>query len=358
MFRVYAAKNLMGNLKGLSHQNQISFKKLLGKPLVATFASNIGPNERDTKSHVHFRLSPRPHPLQTDPNAAKVACPSQEEDIHTSDHIGRQQNHIWTACELQEKMSTLYRHEPKSFSDHVMNKLMYTLYHVFNWATGYTPVNPTVTAMEWRLILLESIAGVPGFVAAGFRHFRSLRRLQRDHGWIATLLEEAENERMHLLICLSMFNAGPVTRGLVIAAQCVMVPFLMSVYLVHPKSMHRFVGYLEETACHTYVNTIRHIETPGSNLHTAWASIPAPPIAIGYYHLPADARWVDSLKCMMADEANHRDVNHTFADMKTDDPNPFLEHHKEDAIKAWRLNIAGEPAITKEDLLKTNAPKL
>ena len=31
------------------------------------------------------------------------------------------------------------------------------------------------------------------------RHLHSLRRMKRDHGWIHTLLEEAENERMHLL---------------------------------------------------------------------------------------------------------------------------------------------------------------
>jgi hypothetical protein len=37
--------------------------------------------------------------------------------------------------------------------------------------------------------VLESIAGVPGFVAAGFRHFHSLRKLTRDFGWIGTLLE-------------------------------------------------------------------------------------------------------------------------------------------------------------------------
>jgi Alternative oxidase len=42
----------------------------------------------------------------------------------------------------------------------------------------------------------------------GSRHFRSLRTLKRDHGWIATLLEEAENERMHLLLCLNKFEAG------------------------------------------------------------------------------------------------------------------------------------------------------
>ena len=122
---------------------------------------------------------------------------------------------------------------------------MYGLYHTFNFITGYTPINPSVKAIEWRLIVLESIAGVPGFVAAGFRHFQSLRLLRRDYGWIPTLLEEAENERMHLLVCLNMFQASMVTRTMVIAAQLVMTPFLMGLYTVYPKSLHRFVGYLE-----------------------------------------------------------------------------------------------------------------
>ena len=47
--------------------------------------------------------------------------------------------------------------------------------------------------------------------------------------------------------------------------------------------------------------------------------------------------WVDTLKCLFADETNHRDVNHTFADMESDDPNPFISKHKKDAVKAWGL---------------------
>jgi hypothetical protein len=255
---------------------------------------NMKRDDLDGQTHVHFRVSPRPHPLN-----AKVINEPDVNDQHFGDHLGRQQNHIWSAKELEEKMSTLYRHDPKTISDHFMNKLMYGLYYSFNFITGYTHDNPSVKAMEWRLILLESIAGVPGFVAAGFRHFRSLRKLQRDHGWIATLLEEAENERMHLLICLSMSQTGFITRNLVVAAQYLMTPFLMGIYTFHPKAMHRFVGYLEETACHTYVNTIRHVETPGTKLYEAWATKPAPSIAIGYYHLPANAMWVDCLKCMV-----------------------------------------------------------
>lgn len=49
-----------------------------------------------------------------------------------------------------------------------------------------------------RVLFLETVAGVPGMMAGMVRHLRSLRIMRRDHGWIHTLLEEAENERMHL----------------------------------------------------------------------------------------------------------------------------------------------------------------
>ncbi|CAI8020162.1 Alternative oxidase, mitochondrial [Geodia barretti] len=45
-----------------------------------------------------------------------------------------------------------------------------------------------------RIIYLETVAGVPGMIGAMVRHLKSLRCMTRDHGWIHTLLEEAENE--------------------------------------------------------------------------------------------------------------------------------------------------------------------
>lgn len=39
------------------------------------------------------------------------------------------------------------------------------------------------------------LAGVPGMVGGMLRHMKSLRSMSRDHGWIHTLLEEAENGR-------------------------------------------------------------------------------------------------------------------------------------------------------------------
>jgi len=261
----------------------------------------------ETVSTQHFRLSPHAHPLNAKPERlTKAAYETSEGDV--SNKMGRQQNHIWSREELQDKLET-YKdvHTPVEFSDHVMHAIMYYgLYHPFNFITGYKEINPSPRSIEWRLIILESFAGVPGFVAAGFRHFRSLRLLQKDYGWIGTLLEEAENERMHLLVCMKMFKASWLTRTLALGAQVGLTPFLMAVYMIKPKALHRFVGYLEQTACKTYHNIITHVETPGTELHAAWAHLDAPAIAKGYWHLAPDAKWVDALKCMYADEANHR----------------------------------------------------
>lgn len=105
-------------------------------------------------------------------------------------------NHVWTEEELQQKFATKdMKFVPITTSDKIANIAMNTLYKTFNFITGYREVNPPTSAIEWRLIVLESFAGVPGFLAAGFRHFHSLRTLKRDHGAIFTFLEEAENER-------------------------------------------------------------------------------------------------------------------------------------------------------------------
>ncbi len=61
--------------------------------------------------------------------------------------------------------------------------------------------------------------GVPGMVGGMLRHMKSLRSMRRDNGWIHTLLEEAENERMHLLTFLQLRQPGFVFRGMVLLSQ-------------------------------------------------------------------------------------------------------------------------------------------
>jgi len=251
---------------------------------------------------------------------------------HLSGHSWRQQNHIWTEDEIADRMLTANeKHVPQSFSELVMQRLVRVAYHSFNVATGYNHADPPTSAIGYRLIILESVAGVPGMLGGMFRHFRSLRQLKRDHGFIFTLLEEAENERMHLIVCMNFFEAGPITRFIVQAGQLGLTPLLASLYMLRPQLLHRFVGYLEETAVHTYTNIVQTAETPGSQLHSAWSDKPAPAEAIAYWQLPPDAKWVDCLKRMLADESHHRDVNHLLASMSHEQlfgqDNPFVHEH-------------------------------
>jgi len=135
---------------------------------------------------------------------------------------------------------------------------------------------------------------------------------------------------MHLLVCLKMFEASGFTRSLVITAQLTMVPVLAAIYCIKPSAVNRFVGYLEETAVDTYKNVIEHCEKPGTQLHAAWSELPAPAIAKGYWDLEKDATWVTTLKHILADEAHHRDVNHTFASLPPGAQNPFIKEHMAD----------------------------
>lgn len=92
------------------------------------------------------------------------------------------------------------------------------------------------------------------------RHLNSLRRLKRDNGWIETLLEESYNERMHLLTFMKMCEPGWFMKMMIIGAQGVFFNSLFVAYLLSPKIVHRFVGYLEEEAVHTYTRAIREID--------------------------------------------------------------------------------------------------
>ena len=90
----------------------------------------------------------------------------------------------------------------------------------------------------------------------------SLRTLKRDHGWIHTLLEEAENERMHLLTFLKLREPGIAFRLAVLGAQGVFFNAFFLSYLISPRTCHRFVGYLEEEAVRTYTHALRRHRHP------------------------------------------------------------------------------------------------
>lgn len=158
-----------------------------------------------------------------------------------------------------------------------------------------------------RAVVLETVAAVPGMVGATLNHLRCLRPMEDDRGWIKTLMDEAENERMHLMTFIEVCKPTLFERFVVVAVQWVFYLFFFGLYLANARTAHRVVGYFEEEAVISYSHYLREIDEGRS------ANVPAPMIALKYWNLPAGARLRDVVEVVRADEAHHRDVNHSFA---------------------------------------------
>ena len=159
-----------------------------------------------------------------------------------------------------------------------------------------------------RAIVLETVAAVPGMVGATINHLKCLRRMCDDEGWIRTLMEEAENERMHLMTFIEVARPSLFERLVILAVQWVFYIGFFALYLISAKTAHRVVGYFEEEAVLSYTLYLKEIDEGRS------ANVPAPEIAKHYWQLPDDATLRDVVEVVRQDEAHHRDVNHGFAD--------------------------------------------
>jgi ubiquinol oxidase len=157
-----------------------------------------------------------------------------------------------------------------------------------------------------RAVVLETVAAVPGMVGGLWQHLTALRKMRDDDGWIRTLLDEAENERMHLMTFIEIAQPNQFERALIVAVQLVFYNFYFFLYLFAPRTAHRVVGYFEEEAVYSYTQYLAEVD---AGRHE---NIPAPKIAIDYWQLPATATLRDVIIAVRADEAEHRDVNHYF----------------------------------------------
>lgn len=206
--------------------------------------------------------------------------------------------------------------EPKNFRDNVAYGLVWMLRKSFDMLTYYDANKMNEKKYLDRFLMLESIAGVPGIVGAMNRHLSSLRYLRRDNGWIRHLLEEAENERMHLFIFLNIKQPGVFLKSAIFTTQFVFFGAFFAAYLLSPTACHRFVGYLEEEAVKTYTHCLKDLDDGKLKF---WEKKPAPKEAISYYDLPDDATFRDVILAVRADESMHRGTNHFFADLKVGD---------------------------------------
>ena len=122
--------------------------------------------------------------------------------------------------------------------------------------------------------------------------------------WGLDQMEEAENERMHLMTFMEVAQPKWYERALVVAVQGVFFNAYFLLYIASPRMAHRIVGYLEEEAIHSYTQYLHEIDC--GHLPNG----PAPAIALDYWQLPQGSTIRDVVEVVRADEAHHRDVNH------------------------------------------------
>lgn len=190
-------------------------------------------------------------------------------------------------------------HEPHGFSD--------------RFALGFTKLlrfsADTFFAKRYghRAIVLETVAAVPGMVGAMMTYLHCLRRMRDDEGWIRTLMEEVENERMHLMTFIEVAKPTGFERMVILAVQGIFLFGFSVLYLLSRRTAHRVVGYFEEEAVTSYTLYLQEIDEGRS------PNVPAPAIARHYWKLDDDASLRDVVLAVRDDEAHHRDVNHSFA---------------------------------------------
>ncbi|KAI5122449.1 hypothetical protein M0805_008761 [Coniferiporia weirii] len=260
---------------------------------------------------------------------------------------------VYAPQELKVIQPSVHRDE-RQVSDKLANYLVRFCRFGFNLVSGYkhkeVPPGSTMTLEElrkggyvstervWlhRILFLETIAGIPGMVAATIRHLHSLRIMRRDAGWIHTLLEEAENERMHLMSFMTLKKPSILFRALVLGAQGVFYNAFFLSYLISPRICHRFVGYLEEEAVRTYTVCINDIE---NGRFPEWKDKPAPEIAKDYWRLAPNATVLDMIYAVRSDEATHRFVNHSLANLEKNDVNPFAIREPDMTVKGVKYGF-------------------
>jgi ubiquinol oxidase len=192
-----------------------------------------------------------------------------------------------------------YHYAPKNIRDTIAKKIV----HLTAESTSFL----FQERYGHRAIVLETIASVPGIIGGAFQHLKSLRYIRDDSGWIKTLLDESENERIHLLVYSEITKPTTFERALIIIVQfffCIVYGF---VYLVSPKTAHRVVGYFEEEAVHSYEQYLELVH------QGVYENVPATALGKSYWNLKDDARLSDMIEATIIDEMLHRDVNHRFA---------------------------------------------
>ena len=223
-------------------------------------------------------------------------------------------------------MEKLIRHhEPQNLSDQIA--LSFTKFLRFLADTFFKK------KYGHRAVVLETVAAVPGMVAGMLLHLKSLRKMQDDRGWIKILLDEAENERMHLMTFIQIAKPTFIERIIIMMAQFIFILMYSIIYLSSQRTAHRIVGYFEEEAVISYTEYLKEIEEGKIE------NIKAPEIAINYWNLPLNSKLKDVVEVIRDDEAGHRDVNHSFANILNVKKNVKVIEEEEIEEKEKKLKL-------------------
>ena len=125
---------------------------------------------------------------------------------------------------MATEVSLKYHHKPNGFSDQFALALTKSVRFFAD----------TFFARRYghRAVVLETVAAVPGMVGGVLQHLRALRRMESDKGWIHTLLDEAENERMHLMTFINYAQPTSLERLIILLAQGVFFNGFFLLYLL------------------------------------------------------------------------------------------------------------------------------
>lgn len=198
------------------------------------------------------------------------------------------------------KTDLIRHHPPRALADRFAHGLSLTLGRIADVVFGRRYGD--------RVVVLETVAAVPSMVAATLLHLRCLRLMIDDRGWIRTFMNEAENQRAHLMSFVAIKRPGTPERLLIALAQGVFYNAYFLLHLVSPRTAHRLAGYMAEQAVQGYTRFLDRINAGEQ------ADDPAPAVAIDYWSLEPDAKLSAMLRAMREDEAIHRDIHHAFAD--------------------------------------------
>ena len=187
-------------------------------------------------------------------------------------------------------MSDLEKHyEPNNFSDKIA--LGFTKFLRFLADTFFKK------RYGHRAVVLETVAAVPGMVAGMLIHLKSLRKMEDDKGWIKILLDEAANERMHLMTFIEIAKPTVIERAIIMVAQFIFIVMYLFIYIISSRTAHRIVGYFEEEAVISYTDYLNELENGKIK------DQPAPKIAINYWNLPLHSTLKDVVRVIRDDEA-------------------------------------------------------